>query len=69
MSDLYKRASDKLIENLYLLKGQWFYRSDASEICGVNGSPSHADYRKAVGQVLYNWSHKEPFKLEQKDKR
>lgn len=67
---LYARASDKLRERLYLLKGQWFLKSDACEVCSVNNRPDHADYRYAIGQVLYKWTHelKEPL-LEQRDKR
>ena len=71
----YARASEELAEKLYLLKGQWFYKSDACEVCGVNGYKPYKDgttpqqLRDAIGQVLYNWSHKEPLKLEQKDKK
>lgn len=66
---LYKRASTKLTEKLYLLKDQWFYKSDACEICQVNSRPEHGDYRDAIGQVLYNWTRlKDPI-LEQNGKK
>lgn len=67
---LYARASGKLTERLYLLKGQWFYKSDACDICQVNNRPEHGDYRDAIGQVLYKWTHtlKEPI-LEQRGKK
>lgn len=67
---LYARASAKLTEKLYLLKGQWFYKSDACEACQVNSRPEHSDHRDAIGQVLYKWSHelKTPI-LEQNGKK
>lgn len=67
---IYARASEKLREKLYLLKGQWFYKEDACAICGVRNTNGHQPYKDAIGQVLYNWSHtlKEPI-LEQRDKK
>jgi len=68
---IYARASAKLREKMYLLKGQWFEKRDACEVCGVDGRPQHQEYRDAVGRVLYNWTHelkKEPI-FEQRGKR
>ncbi len=67
---IYARAADKLREKKHLLKGQWFFKSDACEVCSVNSKPGHQEYRDAIGQVLYNWTHYliEPI-LEQRDKK
>lgn len=73
---IYSRTSDQLKERLYLLKGQWFVKGDACEVCGIVGNMPYKngsrpqDFRDAVGQVLYNWSHNmvDPV-LEQNGKR
>ncbi len=66
---IYSRAADKLRDKLYLLKGQWFYKSDACDLLGClrprhekdkNGNLSkdlNQEFRDNVGQVLYKWSH------------
>lgn len=66
---LYARASKKMEEQSYQLKGQWFFKSDACEACGVSNRPEHKDYREAIGQVLYNWVHLKKPVLEQQGKR
>ncbi|KKK70151.1 hypothetical protein LCGC14_2926840, partial [marine sediment metagenome] len=66
---IYARASDKLRDKLYLLKGQWFYKSDACEVCGVNNRTDHAEHRDAIGQVLYKWVHLVNPVLEQRGKK
>ena len=66
---VYARASAKFRDKMFMLKGQWFYKKDALDACGVDGRPNHQEYRDAIGQVLYNLTHLKDPLLEQRDKK
>ena len=76
--DVYARAAEKLKANLFLLKGQWFLKADVCELLNCQkprfdkygGEDLNQEFRNAIGQVLYNWTHqlKEPL-FEQRDKK
>ena len=66
---VYARASAKFKDKMFMLKGQWFYKKDALDVCGVDGRPHHQEYRDAIGQVLYNLTQLKDPVLEQRNKQ
>ena len=82
---IYARASAKLHEKLFMLKGQWFTKSDACDVMGclrtrmgqkkneqgvIETIDLNQEFRDITGQVLYNWSNQlKDPVLEQRDKK